>query len=129
MVKQKCSSLKARNSIGPFLYHFFVLNSLNQVDAESHRVHYAKSKYRLSGCQIHQLPALVVFPMPLAAMLLHSVTYLTRTSIRCRIAFFFRSRDLQILGLVDAKSGKASMNWTSFINGAIEANYHANTYN
>ena len=43
--------------------------------------------------------------------------------------FFFRSRDLQILGLVDAKSGKAWMNWTSFTNGAIEANYHANAYN
>ena len=42
---------------------------------------------------------------------------------------FFRRRDLQILGLVDAKSGKAWMNWTSFTNGAIEANYHANAYN
>ena len=67
--------------------------------------------------------------MPLAVILFHSVRGLTRKSIRCRIVFFFRSRDLQILGLVDAKSGKAWMNWTSFTNGAIEANYHANAYN
>ena len=61
--------------------------------------------------------------MPLAAILLHSLKGLTCKSIRCRIVCFFRSRDLQILGLVDAQWGNAWMNWTSFTNGAIEANY------
>lgn len=53
------------------------------------------NKYRIKHARIcwlyhepiHQLSALVVFGMPLAAILLHSVTDLTRKSIRRRTAF------------------------------------------